>query len=512
MLKKICGLFLGLVVLAGSACVTPTHASSASVVLSYIQTTGPSGAKEELVVIHNNSAVEVDISNWCLVNKANVAFACFVVQSSSEADSYYILPPYGSATVSSYEYSVAHGSVESDFSLVYAVSNQSSGSIVSSADTISLMNAEQELIDTKTWTSPVPTGKALLRVKLFSGPDIYAIGNDSADWAVTSATNAPMSALELRLVPRETDNEEGEPEGEDSGDETIVEEPSDEPSEPETETAQRPLLLTEIFPNAVGADAGKEFIEIYNTDTTQAYSLDGLKIRVGIEGAKWYPLPSDATILAGGYISFRDSDLGFTLVNTEGGIQLYDGDTMLGDLVEYTSPKDGVSWALIGGVWQYTNSPTPGSENILQMSEKTEDEAMGVTQKPCAANQFRNPETGRCKLLAATASSPTPCKVGQERNPETNRCRTIAAVTGPTPCKEGQERNPETNRCRTIVKMSSAEHGVKGVQTKASTQLGWYYWVAIIGIVGLIIAYAVWEWRHEIAAVWLKMRAPFAKR
>ena len=69
MLKKIWRLFLGLVVCIGSACVTPTHASSAeSVVLTHIQAAGTAGAKDEFIALHNNSAVEVEVTNWCVAN------------------------------------------------------------------------------------------------------------------------------------------------------------------------------------------------------------------------------------------------------------------------------------------------------------------------------------------------------------------------------------------------------------------------------------------------------------
>ncbi len=84
MLKKWYGLFLGLVVLAGSACVTPTHASSASLLITQIKAGGQAGALEELVVIYNNSSTAIEVTNWCLTNRANVAFACFEPRTSSE--------------------------------------------------------------------------------------------------------------------------------------------------------------------------------------------------------------------------------------------------------------------------------------------------------------------------------------------------------------------------------------------------------------------------------------------
>lgn len=79
-------------------------------------------------------------------------------------------------------------------------------------------------------------------------------------------------------------------------------------------------------------------------------------------------------------------------------------------------------------------------------------------RKPCKSNQYRNPETGRCKKK----ESRKPCKEGEYRHPETGRCRKIrrptssrpprekSPRTGLKPCKEGYARNMETRRCRKI--------------------------------------------------------------
>ncbi len=184
----------------------------------------------------------------------------------------------------------------------------------------------------------------------------------------------------------------------------------------------------------------------------------------------------------------------------------------IGVAVNYSSPKDNYSWALIDSVWQYTAHATPGFMNTLgsEGGVESSDDSSSTAAKPCAANQYRNPLTGRCKLMATAASTQIACKTNQERNPETNRCRIITSIAEPTPCKEGQERNSETNRCRGIVKMSEAGHAL-GVQSKTDTAVRWYYWAAIGAILLLIVGYAVWEWRHELGALWVKVRLAFAK-
>lgn len=495
MLKKKRLLFLGLIVLAGSACVTPTHASSASpVVLTYIQASGAGGAKDELIVIHNNSAVEVDVTNWCLVNKQAVQFACFEPPASEPgmAGTKYFLPAYTSAAVASNEHITASGLAQDFFSLTYTATNQTSGSLIASADTISIIDDDSEVVDVHTWSSAAPSGKAYQRVQIMTSPNIYAAMNDTSDWLVDARKEAPPSELELR-VNKETDDEAA--------------------------PIRQPPVITELLANASGVDLGKEFIELFNPGT-DTLPLDAFKLRIGFDTPKWYTFPAGSTLEPNQYKAFFDSDMGFTLPNTTGKVQLFLGDEAAGEPIEYASPKDDHAWAFIDAIWQYTPSATPGLENKLELALAMTDEEEGETEtvqelKPCAENQYRNPETGRCKLLSVAKSlEPTPCKSNQERNPETGRCRLIASATSkiPAPCKEGQERNPETNRCRNSIKMSSAQYGVKGAKTSKDNQPSWYYFAGIGLVVVGVLAYAVWEWREELCTIYGRIKALFAKR
>lgn len=500
MLKKICGLFLGLIVCTGSACVTPTHASSAAqVVLTRIQASGTMGAKDELLVFHNNSSLEVEITGWCIGNKSAVLFACFNSVREDIVERYFI-PPYGDVTVASETYIAGSALSRDSFSWVYEVTNQSSGSIVNGGDTISIIDLSGDAVDAKTWTAAVPANKILSRIKIMSGPDIYATNNETLDWTIEARSLPPESSLITRQEPIEIPED---PENPDSNGGEI----------PPTVTPLPPVI-TELFPNPAGSDTGGEFIELYNPNE-DALLLDGFTLQIGIDSVKTYPFPLNATIPPLGYKVFYNHEIDFTLVNTTGRVQLFSEGTATGESVDYVNPKDEYVWALIDDVWQYTKSKTPGAMNVLGLLEEAiSDELSDVSiPKPCAANQYRNPATGRCKLLTMDTSTPAPCKVGQTRNSETNRCRGVTAATKmPTPCKEGQERNPETNRCRGVTKMSNVGHGVLGVQSKADTVMQWYYWATIVLVVGLIVAYGVWEWRHELLAAWGRLKEKFTRR
>lgn len=501
MLKKLSKLFLGLVVCTGSACVTPTHASSAisgaveNVVISHIQASGEFGAKDEYVILHNNSAEPVEITNWCLLNKAAVQFACFVYIDEYTYAKYY-LPPYSDAVIVSVDYSVARPYSSTAYSLVYEAVNGSSGSIVNSSDSITLVNGEGEVIDTKLWSSVIPTGKILTRNTQSNEPVVYMNTSSSSDWSFQNRTNLPINAVVKVAFDIESDDPPVEPE------------PIPELEIPSQPAAVLSPIITEILPNPAGSDEGREFIELYNPNDQETIVLESYTVRIGTGVPKSYSFPAGASIPPLGYVAFSNEEMGYTLVNTTGKVQLAQNSQVIGEGIEYNSPKDDYSWALIDGVWQYGKPATPGSANDLI---ETESSLVVVEPaKACATNQFRNPETGRCKLIAATSPVSAQCKPNQERNPSTNRCRNIVTAATPTPCKEGQERNPETKRCRTVTKMSKVGNGVE-VQTKTDAALSWYYWAAIIGIVALVLAYAVWEWREELGVLLTKLRMTFAK-
>lgn len=503
MLKKCYRLFLGLLVVTGSACVTPTHASSASIIITNVRAGSQVSASEEGVVLYNNSSFEADVTNWCVTNKSAVKFACFTPASQHELS---IIPAYSYATIVSAK--AVHDVNQTNYSIVYEPSNGSSGSIVASADTISLIDRSDQLVDQFGWTSSISSSQQWVRTKLSLLPDLFIDTDNSIDWRKATFTEFPVGQLQYRDSPSDTPSEDptNEP----------PEEPADEPTDHQDPAAQPekllPAVLTELLPNAIGSDTGNEFIEIYNPNTTADISLRGYRLSVGLALEKSIVL-DEYILKAREYKVFTNAELAYSLLNSSSRVSLFmpNGD-IASEAPAYNSPPDGQSWALIEEGWQYTNQPTPRATNLRSLLEvEGQGEVVASsTLKPCAANQYRSPETNRCRLLSSSASSsPTPCKVGQERNSDTNRCRAIATTTT-TACKEGQERNLETNRCRNIKQLSAANYGVKGATTKQQGGLGWYMWAAIGGIVLLIVGYGVWEWREELKKLLRVAKAKFA--
>lgn len=270
----------------------------------------------------------------------------------------------------------------------------------------------------------------------------------------------------------------------------------------EPQTVSPAIRITELLPNPLGSDVGNEFIELYNPEDLSV-DLSGYRIVIGIDKKTSVTIPASTLIASKEYLVLRNDSLSFTLPNTTTQVSLYDPNgILLYSIVPYVYPPEGSAWALHEDVWQYTTQPSPGVRNSISLIP-VEDTVILSIQKECAANQYRSPETNRCRLIETNVAAKTPCKDTQYRSEETGRCRAIAAASEPTPCKEGQERNPDTNRCRTIKTMSAVDYAVLGA-TKTSSPDQWYIIAAIIGIVVLLASYAVWEFRDVVKRPFVK--------
>lgn len=291
----------------------------------------------------------------------------------------------------------------------------------------------------------------------------------------------------------------------------------------------RPLLITEILPNAQSYDDGLEFIEIYNPNESVVH-LKGYTIALGPEYLKTYVFDF-GDILPGEYISITDSESNLVMPNTEASLRLIaPAGNIVSETELYNNPGEGMSWSLLEGGWMFTEHATPGTANLLSL-EVDEDgtsanSQVDVASSPCPAGkvrnsdtnrcraivlgvssslecpegQYRNPATNRCKKLAVVASSLASCKAGQERNPETNRCKSTASSNKELlPCKEGEERNPETNRCKKAENGVTPLGGIEDVYTATSSSAKTKLFL-LVGAVMCALAYVAYEWRKELAA------------
>lgn len=302
-----------------------------------------------------------------------------------------------------------------------------------------------------------------------------------------------------------------------------------------------PLTPIEIVPNPKSCSpldtdgSCLEYVKFYN-NTPDVVDFTDVRLRVGSSATQL-----SGTVASGAYVLFAIS-----LPNAGGYISLEDTygiHTYENTVVEYPDAsamsKKGTSWALIDDGWQWA-VPSPGGANRpIVLEQKVTSEKKINDLQSCRADQYRNPETNRCKLIAVSSSAPTPCAANQYRNPETNRCKSIssssstapkpcaanqyrnsetnrcksiaAAASQLKPCATNQERNPETNRCRNSLASAvpTADFPVEANKGDSENQsLGW---IAFVGIGVLAVGYSGWEWRYEIVAMFRKLKGLVVK-
>lgn len=511
---------------------------SQNIVISHVIMGESSSSSSELVALYNNADNDIDVSNYCLKNKSLTTVACIIPDTHARV----FIRSHGYVTIASTVFASAHGYTPD-------TTYTSSNSIQVGGDSLTLVDANSSEIDKVTWgtsgggmssltngtlqrkNDTAQTGKLL---------DTDVVSNDFASLStLTYPANASYDVVTLvDVCPNIADVQQQMPSGYladengncqpdsclniaglqvsvpdnyDAGQDGTCTQHDECSNIPGIQVAIPDamvraefndcawdipgLQLTEILPNAIGSDTGNEFIEIYNP-TNQTVDLSLYSVKTGVDSDKSYAFPIGSTIGPGEYRSFSDSLMKFTLLNTSGRVVLTAvSNEMLGDTGVYDSPGDGESWALIDGVWQYTNQPTPGAANKPSVIVESEFDATDNGVAPCPVGKYRNPETGRCRTITTTTL--TPCKDNQYRSEETNRCRTIVTASIAKPCKDNQYRSEETGRCRNlpVASVPDAAFAVQPIKDTAMVFVGWW----ALGAVGIIaMGYGVWEWRRDI--------------
>src|SRR3989344_3925083 len=544
MLNFVCMLFASIFLFG-----TGVSALGSQPVISHLKTGETGFASQEFIAIYNNSLEAVDVSGWCLAysSSSDVTQSTLSCLDSEDEDVALMLSPFSFARFSTSEF-------KNDASGFIPDGEFSSG-LSGTSGHVRLLNKDKTEIDKIGWGSAVnPETKAtpahesgyfLERIKIVGTDFLQDTNKNNDDFSPVLLEIIPSSGIyeteiETDVCPNignvqaavpddyfldergdcvqdQCDNLEGlqatVPNGYVSSDGENCEEDL-------LDLESSILQITELLPNASSVDTGKEFVEVYNPNST-AVELEGYKLELGPVYSKSYALKKQL-LNPDSFMQFSDIITGLTLPNSSASVRLVApaGNTV-SETDIYENPKDDQAWALINEVWQYTNNPTPGLPNLPSINEADNSSktdgladcgpgryrhpetnrcrniiAGDVELKPCEAGQARNPETNRCRS-SASDDSLVPCKTGQERNPETNRCRNIVSTASALkPCEPGQERNPETNRCRKIAALgASTLADVQDVPAESNTITNW--WV-IGGVLAVASGYGIYEWRREV--------------
>lgn len=543
-------------------------AASPSLVISRFQAggSGSGTSQQEFIEIYNNSDADIDITGAKLYYNESSLVAEFL-PSAQNIKLY--LPAHTSMLVASSQYLVANPQVDSDFGF----NSSFTTNIPATNGSIKIVGAENSELDRLGWGSGAGEGVAMTGSiaggKMFQrktdvNPDtLVDTQNNFTDFSIIDSVNQFLTGniyeveQVIDMCPNIDDYQGTIPPGYQldgnsdclfdvcsniDGLQTSL--PTGYESTGQGECRLIPLedsviSITELLPNAFSYDTGNEFIELYNPNT-YTVSLDGYALQVGPSFSKNYPIPQGVVLEPDNYVIFSDTQTGIVLSNTSGSLRLIaPAGNVVSQTDTYDAPPEVMSWALLGGIWQYTNQLTPAAANRASIEDEDDEETVVTSSftvcpagkyrnpetnrcrniesaddalKPCAADQVRNPETNRCRSVFATdTSSLTPCKAGQERNPDTNRCRAIAsaASTSLKPCAPGQERNPETNRCRKKTDTASFQNSAEDI--KAEQTASPHGWMLAGGAALGFTSYAAWEWRSEVANGFRRLRGLLGK-
>lgn len=115
--------------------------------------------------------------------------------------------------------------------------------------------------------------------------------------------------------------------------------------------------INEVFPNPLGDDAGREWVEIYNPENSTS-SLEGYFLANGNSeewGSSAWPLPKSAKVPPKGILAVMLSKTAFALKNSGAEkVKIFSPQKQLLDFVVYKDAPENQSWAKnADGVWEW---------------------------------------------------------------------------------------------------------------------------------------------------------------
>ena len=554
-------------------------AVSNGVVIAQLQTASSASASSEIVLLLNTANEDIDVTNWCLKYYSasdNPGFqSCLTPPNESTR---LMLPSGGTVSFVTNSFLLERAGFTADMVM--------SGGMANPGGHVRIVDEQGAIIDTLGWgtavhpetaAAKIPNSGELLTRNL--SQTVTDSDNNQADFMSGSLLDPIAQSLYeeevlIDVCPNIDDLQTDMPEGmlADNNGDCFTDECSNiEGLQKELPSQyvksgedcillpleKATLFITELLPNAPGADSGQEFIELHNPND-RPIDLRGYAITVGPTYTKNFTFDS-GQLAENEYRIFSDSETGIILSNSNG--QKLRLISPAGDVVSeselYSNAQDDESWALIDDSWIWTNQLTPNAANKPYLAPVVNEE-VGVTTvyAPCPAGKFRNPETNRCKAIETTAQALTACDEGEERNPETNRCRKInSSLSSLTPCKpgqtrnldtnrcrstsssslltpckpwqvrnpetnrcrsavssnslkpcdEGEERNPETNRCRKISAVLASGKTANSVSDIAADSSNHFNWPVVAAVTSITGGYMLYEWRRELTQ-WLRFR------
>lgn len=152
-------------------------------------------------------------------------------------------------------------------------------------------------------------------------------------------------------------------------DELIEEEPQSLPQdEQKPQIYPTGVVINEVLPSPEGSDAENEWIEIFNQNIFEV-NLSDWKIVDVVGSIKTYTFSKETKISPKGFLVFFRPLTKITLNNSGDGLKLLQPNEEILDSLNYNKAPQNQSFNRTESGWVWSNTLTPGSANIIPISQ-----------------------------------------------------------------------------------------------------------------------------------------------
>ena len=334
--------------------------ASSGVVISELSMGSVTSATEEFVELYNNSTSTVSMSGWSLYYKSATG------KTYSKRATF-----TASASVSSHSFFLVSTNTGADLTLISGMAQ--------TAGVIELRDNTGAIVDKVGWGSAdTSTGKPAVAPE--AGQSLYRQYEDGTATMVNTSDNFSDFYIAAVMTPKAL--------------------PAVEAEQVDENITYPALVVNELYPNPTDdqSESADEFIEIYNPNSVDV-DINGWLLR---DSAGNTFIIKNHTILAGGYIVLMSSETHLSLNNTGDVISLINpaGDTV-DQSADYGESKEGLSWGLVNGTWDWNTMPTPAVYNSTVYVSP-------VVTKPVASKSTAKTTTAKKKAAVKKAAATKP--------------------------------------------------------------------------------------------------------
>lgn len=491
-------IFFSAILFAAILWVLPQQAGAVSnSIVMYQVSSGVGSASQEFLALYNNTDAEIDVTGWCVTNNKSVEFACLHASANVkifvQARSYITIASANMPNPAAYD-------------LVFPVTNNGSGSIIQSGDTLTVVDSAKQPVDAVSWASSLETGSALRRT--FVSPGVIIDTDGAHDFIKTGElTILPKGTFEVETIIDVCPNIEGVQSTQPIG--TIIDGNGNCVMPPPIDQCDNIDDLQVSVPQGYLPDGlGSCYVDVCtNIDGLQVIIPLGYDLALNntcVVHDECLNLPDvQQTVPAGYIINGQDCVLDLlplvitevlpNATGTDAGkeyIELYnptDREADLGLYALHVGLNNEKSYQFPAG-----SKLGPGefktfydSEINFTLSNTTSRVGISgidgtlIAQTDAYSNadddyawayihgawQYTNqPTPGSANVAfledteepSATDAAAVACPEGKYRHPLTNRCRNIEAdASTVVACEADQYRNPDTGRCRKLATLAS---------------------------------------------------------